>query len=55
LSAAWLTEPDERGFLRPLLVTADEVVQVREGGTPTRFALSDPLAPEHPTPVQRLN
>lgn len=55
LAAASLTEPDERGFLRPLLITADEVVQVRDGGSPTRFALSDPLAPEHPAPVQRLN
>lgn len=55
LAAATLTEPDERGFLRPLLITADEIVQVRDGGAPVRFALADPPAPEHPSPVQRLN
>ena len=48
LAAASLTEPDERGFCRPLLVTADEVVQVREGGSrrgspsPTRWHRSTP-------------
>lgn len=55
LTAASLTEPDERGFLRPLLITADEVVQVRDGGTPTRFALADPLPPDRVEPPRRLS
>lgn len=55
LAASSLTEPDERGFCRPLLVTADEVVQVREGGSPTRYALADPLGPDRVEPVQRLH
>ena len=55
LAAASLTDPDRRGFSRPLLVTADEVVQVRDGGDPTRYAVSDPLGPDHVEPVQRLH
>jgi hypothetical protein len=55
LTAASLTDEPERGFLRPLLITADEVVQVRDGGNPERYALSDPLAPDRVEPVQRLH
>jgi hypothetical protein len=43
-AAAAATDPVERGFARPLLVTADEVSMVRQGGGPA-IALSDP-APE---------
>lgn len=37
-AAARLTDISERGFARPLLVTRDEVVQVREGGDVSRAA-----------------
>jgi hypothetical protein len=43
-AAAAATDAVERGFARPLLVTADEVSMVRQGGGPA-IALSDP-APE---------
>jgi hypothetical protein len=42
-AAAAATEAVDRGFPRPLLVTADEVAMVREGGDMT-IALSDPPA-----------
>ena len=41
-AAAAATELDERGFDRPLLVTADEVVQAPEGGRPAEIVLRDP-------------
>lgn len=54
-AAASLTDPDRRGFARPVLVTADEIVQVRDGGDPHRFAVSDPLGHDRVEPVQRLH
>jgi hypothetical protein len=42
-AAASATEPEQRGFLRPLLVTEYEVVQVPEGGHPLRYL--EPRAP----------
>lgn len=54
LSAAVLTEPDERGFARPLLITEEELVQVRPGGSPVRFALSDPGIREPVGQISRI-
>jgi hypothetical protein len=45
-AAAAATEPIERGFSRPLLLTADEVAVVPEGGSPARHALETPLVEE---------
>jgi hypothetical protein len=42
-AAAAATEPFERGFPRPLLVTADEVTIVPAGGSPAKLALDTPL------------
>lgn len=42
LVAAAATEPAERGFDRPLLVTADEVVLPAAGGRPAEIVLRDP-------------
>lgn len=42
LAAAAATEPAERGFDAPLLVTADEVVLPAEGGRPGEIVLRDP-------------
>jgi hypothetical protein len=42
LAAASLANDDERGFERPLLITADEVVLARAGGDPVLEALRDP-------------
>ncbi|HET7901022.1 MAG TPA: hypothetical protein VFL59_07515 [Candidatus Nanopelagicales bacterium] len=47
VTAAELTDPDERGFTRPVLVTVDEVTQVRPGGEIVRQVLADP-APQEP-------
>ena len=44
-AAAAATELHERGFDRPLLVTADEVVQAAPGGRPAEIVLRDPAAP----------
>jgi hypothetical protein len=38
------TDPPERGFARPLLVTRDEVVLASPGGRPDDLALRDPVA-----------
>lgn len=38
-AAARATDPVDRGFARPLLITADEVAQVPEGGRPQVLAL----------------
>jgi hypothetical protein len=54
VSAAQLTDPDERGFSRPVLVTRDEVAVVREGGSPIAQSLADPAPPERGTPVERI-
>jgi len=42
LAAAAATEPAERGFDRPLLITADEVVLPTPGGRPAEIVLRDP-------------
>jgi hypothetical protein len=43
-AAARLTATEERGFSRPLLVTAEEVALAPEGGDVVRPALEDGLA-----------
>jgi hypothetical protein len=42
LAAAAATEPEERGFERPLLLTAEEVVLAPAGGRPAEIVLRDP-------------
>lgn len=42
-AAAAATSATERGFTRPLLLTADEVALVPEGGRPTQIVLRDPV------------
>jgi hypothetical protein len=42
-AAAAATDPVDRGFPRPLLVTPEEVAMVRPGGTAT-IAVADPVA-----------
>ena len=44
-AAAAATSPGERGFTRPLLVTAEELARAAEGGRPEELALRDPAAP----------
>jgi hypothetical protein len=51
LSAAVLTDPDERGFPRPILVTVDELALARSGGDPVRQALADPAPSEDLRPA----
>ena len=41
VAAAAATDPDQRGFVRPLLVTADEVCMVGAGGQPARDVLRE--------------
>ncbi|TAK69490.1 MAG: hypothetical protein EPO13_06305 [Actinomycetota bacterium] len=53
LAAAALTEPHERGFDRPILITADEIVQVRYGGDPRTPAVADPVIGDYVQPPQR--
>lgn len=43
-AAAAATAPAERGFPRPLLLTADELTLVAEGGRPEDVVLRDPAA-----------
>jgi hypothetical protein len=45
-AAAAATSEADRGFARPLLVTADEVAVVPEGGRPEQIVLRDPAADE---------
>jgi len=47
MAAAAATKPEDRGFDRPLLVTAEEVVMVGSGGKPAEIVLRDP-APDTP-------
>lgn len=47
-AAAAATESVERGFDRPLLVTADEVVMAPPGGEPEVIVLRDPVAASDP-------
>jgi hypothetical protein len=53
VSASLLTEPDERGFTRPVLVTVDEVAMVRAGGDPVGQSLADPAPAERHRPASR--
>jgi hypothetical protein len=53
LAAASLADPLERGFERPLLITADEVVLARPGGDPVLQALRDGAAPDPVLPPVR--
>ncbi|MGI8535013.1 MAG: hypothetical protein ACR2K2_00675 [Mycobacteriales bacterium] len=41
-AAAAATPAADRGFVRPLLLTADELTLVPEGGRPGRIVLRDP-------------
>ena len=41
-AAAAATRVEERGFARPLLLTADELTQAAEGGRPEEIVLRDP-------------
>ncbi len=43
-AAAAATDAADRGFVRPLLVTPDELTMVAEGGRPHDVALRDPVA-----------
>jgi hypothetical protein len=52
-AAAAATDDEERGFARPLLVTADEVTVVARGGEPARLVLQDPAPPEPALPDVR--
>jgi hypothetical protein len=47
-AAAAATSPGERGFSRPVLLTADEVALAREGGRPARIVLRDPSVARMP-------
>lgn len=53
LVAASLADDGERGFARPLLVTADEVTMARAGGDPVLQALRDAAAAEPVLPSVR--
>jgi hypothetical protein len=53
LVAAALAETDERGFERPLLITAEEVVMARAGGDPVLQAMRDAAAPDPVLPAVR--
>lgn len=48
-AAAMATAAEERGFLRPVLVTAGEVVEVGQGGRAAQICLADP-APRSSVP-----
>jgi hypothetical protein len=51
-AAAAATAPAERGFSRPVLVTADEVTLASAGGRPAEIVLRDPAVPApHLRPV----
>lgn len=45
-AAAAASSPADRGFVRPLLLTADELTVVPDGGRPTEIVLRDPVASE---------
>jgi hypothetical protein len=53
LVAASLADSHERGFERPLLITAEEVVMARGGGDPVLQALRDAAAPDPLLPAVR--
>lgn len=54
VTAAQITEADERGFERPVLITVDEVVLAKEGGDVVRHALADPAPREPSQPATRM-
>jgi hypothetical protein len=47
-AAARATEPENRGFSRPLLITADELKEVADGGRPQSIVLRDPVVADEP-------
>jgi hypothetical protein len=47
-AAARATEPEERGFERPLLVTPDELKEVADGGRAQTLVLRDPAVADEP-------
>jgi hypothetical protein len=51
LVAASLAENHDRGFERPLLITAEEVVMARSGGDPVLQAMRDAAAPDPELPA----
>ncbi len=53
LVAATLADDHERGFDRPLLITAEEVVMARRGGDPVLQALRDASPPDPVLPAVR--
>ncbi len=53
LTAAALADDEDRGFPRPLLVTAEEVVMARAGGDPVLQAIRDGAAPDPILPPVR--
>ena len=53
LSAALLTEPDDRGCDRPVLVTPEEVTLAKPGGDVVRQSLADPAPAEPLRPASR--
>jgi len=46
VSAAELTDPDDRGYTRPILITADEITMVKPGGNIIGQSLDDPVRPD---------
>jgi len=53
VSATLLTDADDRGFERPVLVTSDEISLVRAGGDPIGQSLADPAPAEPSRPATR--
>jgi hypothetical protein len=47
-AAARATAPEDRGFDRPLLITACELTLVAEGGRPAQIVLRDPATADEP-------
>jgi hypothetical protein len=47
-AAAAATAPEERGFERPLLITADEITLAPTGGRPAEIVLRDPAVDANP-------
>jgi hypothetical protein len=47
-AAARATNPEDRGFERPLLVTADELKEVADGGRAQEIVLRDPAVSDEP-------
>ena len=46
VSAAALTDSDERGYTRPILITADEIAMVKPGGNIIGQSLDQPAGPQ---------